>query len=641
MLDLFRRRDVVVRIFLGFFAGAIGLAMVITLVPGPVGSLAESPTAIADVGGREISVADVQRRLQRLEQQQRIAGPLRAFYARQIVDQLVFSHLLELEARRLGIRVSDEERAERIRLFLPTAFEGNRFVGMERYSSEVEMRFGMSVAEFEELVSQSLLEEKFRRLVTDGISVSPQEIEEEFRRRNEKVKLEYVVVKPEELQAQVPATDAELASYFEKNRARYTVPEKRSARFVLLDLNDLRARARVTDAELRAYFNEHIERYRIPNRVRVSHILLKTVGRTDAEVQEIHTKAEDILKKVRRPGAKFDDLARQFSEDASKDSGGDLGWIVEGQMVAEMEKVAFGLPKGSISDVVKTPYGFHIVKIVDRQTARTRSLEEVRGEILPVLAAEKAERVANDRANELAAAVRQSSRRPIEDIGKQFGLAVRELPPVAQGDPVAGELGPAPGFIDTLFRLRAGELGGPLRIDRGYVVFAVKDVVAAHPGTLAEVRARVEDDYRRDRSADLARERAGEFARRVKAGAAFAQAARGLGLQPQTSEPVARTGSFPEIGGARQVLAAFTSPVGTLSQPLFLGARWVVYRVAAREEARPENLVQQRQEIETTLLNNKRQLAYDTFRNSLEERMRSQGRLQYNEQNLKRLTNIS
>jgi peptidyl-prolyl cis-trans isomerase D len=638
MLDLFRRRDVMVRVFLGFVVGSIALMMVITMVPGPVGSLAESPNAIAEVGGRQVTLDDVSRRLQRLERVQPIAGPLRAFYARQIVDQLVFTHLLEMEAQRLGIRVTDEERAERIRLLIPTAFEGDRFVGMERYSTEVENRIGMTVGEFEEAISQSLLEEKFRRLVTDGITVSPQEVEEEFRRRNEKVKLEYVVVKPEELQAQVPVADAELAAYFEKNKARYTVPERRSARFLLLDMAELRQQANVSDNELRAYYNEHIERYRIKNRVRVSHLLFKTIGKTDAEIAETQKKAEDALAKARRPGAKFEELARQFSEDtATSGAGGDLGWILEGQTVPEFEKTAFSLPKGATSDLVKTMYGFHIIRAVDRESARTRSFEEVRGEILPLLSAEKAERVANEKAKQLSSAVNRSSRRPLEEIAREFGLAVRETPPAGVGEPL-GELGMAPEVSQTLFRLRQQELGGPVRTDRGFVVFTVKEIQAVHPGTLAEVRNRVADDYRRDRSSELAKARAEELGRKMESGGNFAQVARSMGLEMKTSELVARSGSIPEVGSLRQLGDAFTVPVGTVSKPAFLGARWVVHRVAAREAARPEELIKQFAEIQGFLLNGKRQLAYDSFRTALQERMRAEGKLQFNEQNLKRLT---
>ena len=101
----------------------------------------------------------------------------------------------------------------------------------------------MSVPEFEDLITQGMIEEKFRQLVTDGITVTPAEIQQEFRRRNEKVKLDYVVIKPDDLQAKIMPSDADLTAYFEKNRARYAVPERRIVRYALLDLDQLRARA--------------------------------------------------------------------------------------------------------------------------------------------------------------------------------------------------------------------------------------------------------------------------------------------------------------------------------------------------------------------------------------------------------------
>lgn len=637
MLKIFQKRDVLVRLFLGLVVGIIGLMMVVTLVPGPVGSLADNPTAVADVGGQQISLADVQRQFARLERVQPIAGPLRALYARQILDQLIYARILELEATRLGIRVTDAERAERIKLLLPSAFAGSTFVGMERYAQEVEQRFSVSVAEFEDLVRQSLLEEKFRRLVTDGLAASPDDIEQEFRLRNEKVRLDYVVLKPEELQAQVPAPDAAISAYFQKNQARYQVPERRSARYLLLDLAELRQRISVSDDELRAAYHQQIERYRVQNRARVSHILFKTLGKTDAEIEETRKKAADVLRQARRPGAAFDPLARKYSEDTTKDAGGDLGWIVEGQTVPEFERVAFTLPKGSISDLVQTQYGFHILRVADREAARTKGLDEVRGEILAQLASEKAERAASETADKLAAALRQSSRLPIDDLARRFNLPVRDLPLVQAGEPL-GELGRVPELSEALFRLREGELAGPIRTERGYLVVALKQTEPAHPGTLLEVRDRVMEDYRREQALDLARTRAEELARRARS-EPLAQAARALGLEGKSTEPVARSASIPDVGPARQIAAAFSMPVGATSEPAFLGARWVVYRVAGREEAKPEDLTRQRAEIEAQVTQAKRQLAYETFRSELENRLRREGKLQLNPENVKRLTN--
>ena len=102
---------------------------------------------------------------------------------------------------------------------------------MDQYAAQVQQRTDMGVPEFEAMVTQGLLEEKFRQLVTDGITVTPAEIEQEFRRRNDKVKITYMVVKPDDLQAKIEAPDADLQAYFEMNKARYTVPERRIVRY--------------------------------------------------------------------------------------------------------------------------------------------------------------------------------------------------------------------------------------------------------------------------------------------------------------------------------------------------------------------------------------------------------------------------
>ena len=123
---------------------------------------------------------EVRQQLAEIEQRNQVPKALESLYAQQILKQLVFQKEIEFEAKRLGIHVSDEERAERIRQFLPTAYDGGNFVGMDRYAAEVQARFQMTVPVFEEQIRQGLLLEKFRKLVTDGISVGPAELKDEF-----------------------------------------------------------------------------------------------------------------------------------------------------------------------------------------------------------------------------------------------------------------------------------------------------------------------------------------------------------------------------------------------------------------------------------------------------------------------------
>jgi peptidyl-prolyl cis-trans isomerase D len=636
MLKLFQKRDFLVRVMLWIFMGMISIGMLVYLVPTGPGAIDDSGTAVASVDGQVITILEVNTKLQRLAGQQQIPAALRGLYARQLVDQLIFERMLEIEARRLDIRVTDQEHADRIKRLLPVVYSGDTFIGKDRYTAEVQQRFNMSVQEFEDLIRLSLLEDKVRRLVTDGITASPEEIQLEFRRRNEKVKIEYALLKPDDLAASIQASDAELSAYFEKNKARYQLGERRTLRYALADTAQLSLRAGVTEQELRAYYDEHIARYRIKNRARVSRILFKTVGKTDAEVEEIRNKAEAVLKKA-KAGAKFEDLAKQNSEDTTKDAGGDLGWIEQDQTVPEFEKAAFTLPKGSISDLVKTQYGIEIIKVVDRENARTQSFEEVRAQILPLLSNEKADRVASKIADDMAAAVRQGGNQPIEEFAKKFGVAVAEAGPVAAGAPILELGGANPELDSALFRLSRGQLSSPIKVARGYLVFTVKDILPARQATLPDVRDKVLDEFRKEKSLQLAKTRAEDLAKRVKGGEALAKAAKSLGLEAKTSDLFARIGSVTGLGSARLLVDAFTMGVGQSSPATAIGGNWLVYRVAEREEAKPEEFEKQKKEMEQAVLQGKRSLAYEAFRASLEKEMRSKGKLEINEQNLRRL----
>src|ERR1700722_6903079 len=250
----------------------ICVSMVVTLVPGLVGGAVDTtnPDTIASVAGQNISLVEVQQQLSQMTQNQPVPAMLKGLYARQVLDQMVFQNALNVEADRLGISVTPEEQTERIKEILPAAWAGSVWQ-KDLYSTEVQTRTGLSVVQFEKALRDEMLTNKFRQMVTSGISVGPAEVQQEFRRRNEKVKIEYVLIKPTVLAASIQPSDSDLAAYFSKNSAKYQVPEKRSARYALLDLAKLRARTQISDDTLRSYYNEHINDYKVENRAHVEH----------------------------------------------------------------------------------------------------------------------------------------------------------------------------------------------------------------------------------------------------------------------------------------------------------------------------------------------------------------------------------
>jgi peptidyl-prolyl cis-trans isomerase D len=635
MLEAMQNRSRGTQILLGVFLVMIAFSMLISLLPGTISAPEASPDMVAEVEGRVITAADVQKQLNTLAAGRNIPQQILPLYARQVLDQMVNERLLEAEAERLGITVTKQELAERIRLISPSAKAGN----LEQYTAEVNERMQMSVPEFEEAVRKSLLAEKFAQLVTDGVSVTPEEVGEEFRKRSEKIKIEFALIKPDDLEAKVTVTDADLSAHYEKNKAEYQVPERRSVRFALLDAAQLRARATVSEEELRAYYTQHQAQYRKLDRAMVSHILFKTVGKTDAEVEEIRKRAEDVLKQARGK-ARFEDLARKYSEDTSKDKGGDLGWLVPGQTVPEFEKAAFSLAKGALSDVVKTQFGFHILKVMDREKARTESFDEVRAAILPVLTSEKADRALADATNQITSFVRQNPKATLEDLAKRYKMTLGEAGPAAARESL-GELGMAPELDEALVRLKPGELGSPVQIGRGTVVLLLDKVEPAHQGAIAEVRERLTADVRRAKSGDLAKSRAEELAARAKAGTPLAAAGKAAGFEVKTSDPIARADSIPDVGSVRPIASAFALAPGQMGPATFLGANWIVYRVVSREPMKPEDIIRGQVEVREAVLSQKRNLAFEAFREALKDKADKAGRIQFNQENLARLTSGS
>ena len=382
MLDRMRQH----RSWLKWSLALVVLSFVIFYIPEflrSTGADAGAGETIASVAGHEITAGEFRRAYQAQLQAYRSSygGNMSEQLLKQLgVDQQILQQLVEeraalAEAERLGIRASDEEVRQRI-FAMPAFQENGAFIGEQRYQQLLRMqRPPLSASDFEDSVRRSVAVEKLRATVTEWLSVADPELEQEYRRRNDKVKLAVVGFTADTFRGQVSASDPDIASYFDAHKTDFKIPEKRKIRYLFIDVDAMRAKVAVPPADIERAYNNNSEQYTTPEQVRASHILMKTEGKDDAAVK---AKAEDLLKQA-KAGSDFAELAKKHSEDeGSAKSGGDLDYFQRGKMVAEFDQAAFAMQPGQVSDLVKTQYGYHIIKLVDRKPAATRTLAEVR-----------------------------------------------------------------------------------------------------------------------------------------------------------------------------------------------------------------------------------------------------------------------
>jgi peptidyl-prolyl cis-trans isomerase D len=387
----------------------------------------------------------------------------------------------------------------------------------------------------------------------------------------------------------------------------------------------------VTDEEARQYYTQHLSDYRISDRVKVAHILFKTAGKAPAETAAIEKKARDVLNQI-KGGGNFADLAKKYSEDTSASKGGELDWVVRGQTVKEFEDTAFSMKPGQVSDLVKTVYGIHILKLEDKQTAHLQSFGEVKDSILVELEKQRVADAQEKLADDLLSRLRLKPD-AFEDVVRNAGLEPQMSPLFRYGQAVA-DLGSGDAFENLAFQLHKGEVGTPISVPKGQAIIQLADIVPEHAPTLEEVRTRAEEDYRAEQSKVLAEDKAKQFAAQVKTGD-FAKIAKADGLTAKESKDFTQQDSIEGVGSGSQLSAAFTLNPGQTSDVISLRANSVVFRVVSHTPANDAEFASQRDRIAEELLDRKRSLAFELYRQNLKLQLMQSGELKMNAGTLK------
>ena len=461
MFDLFRSRAKAVRYLIGALLLLVALSMVVTLVPGGFGSSGTPENVIAEIGDEVISTREVQLNIQQQLRSNAFPREMVATYVPVIVNRMIADRAVAFQAERMGFEVTDEDVARSVQSMIPQLFQNGQFVGEEAYAQYLS-QMNLSIPEFEANVRKQMLLLRLTNLVLEGEVVTDEEIEEEFRRANEKVQLDFIAIGASDFNDKVNVTQTEMREYFEANRATFQVGEKRDASILVIDEEEVGASIEVSDDELKKIYQSSQDRFRTPERVKARHILLKTTDKTPEETAQIKAKAEDLLKQI-KDGADFAEIARENSEDTGTAiNGGDLDWIGRGQTVSNFENTAFSLKPGEISDVISTEYGFHIIQLQEKEQARLQPFEDVKEQI----ASENKKQAVYEKMQQLAdQAHEQLIANPgnADQIAQNLGISIYKVEKVAATDPIP-EVGGSADMQDSIRSLAENGVSPRLRI---------------------------------------------------------------------------------------------------------------------------------------------------------------------------------
>ena len=635
MFDLFRSRDKAVRILLGALLVVVGFSMLTYLVPSYNTGASANDVVVAEVGSESITLPEIQRLIQNTMRGRQLPPEILPTYVPQMVDNMINERALAYEAERLGFEVTDAQIAEAIRTYVPNLFQDGKFLGKDAYASMLAQQ-NLTIPEFESDMRRQMMIARLRAIALEGTIVTPQEIEQEYRKRNEKIKVEYVKLTADQYKNESQPTADEMQRYFEANKAGYTTPERKDLAVLIADQARVEQSVNVSDADLRRAYDQNQSQFRIGESVKVRHILLKTQGKPPADEPKIKAQAEDLLKQV-KAGANFGELVKKYSEDpGSVSTGGEYTVQKNGQMVPEFENEAFSLKPGE-SGIAKTTYGYHIMQVMQHDPARLKPFDEVKAALATDYKKQRVNDIMQQISDKAQAALQKDPMHP-EKVASDLNMQLVRVDGYENGKPIP-EIGVSAEFDQSIAGLRKGEVSQPVALSANKVALAVTlDVTPARPSTFAESQNAVREEMIRKRSATAVQNHAKELLDKAKSmGGDLAKAAKSMGLEVKTSDDISRSGAVEGLGSATYVQEGFKLPDGSLFGPVPTPDSTIVAKVISHTQPDMSKLAEQRTAIRDELKGQKGRDREALFESSLREALIKQGKIKIHQDVINRL----
>jgi peptidyl-prolyl cis-trans isomerase D len=631
MFNLFRSPDKVKKYILGGLLTLVALSMVTYLIPNyNYGSTGTTNPVLAEIGGQKITSLEAQQLFQKYSNG-RIPPDLMEVYLPQFVEQMISQRAALYEANRLGLTATDEEALSRMVANYPQFFPNGTLASKDQFEAALAQQ-GITLQDVVDEARDQVIMTKLQSAVLGSVVVTPKEIEEEFRKKYERARVQYVAFPPAKFRDQAKPTEEEQRKFYESQKASFAQPEKLGYQVAVLDQEKIAATISVTDEQLRAAYSSALDNFRMPERVHARHILLKTEGKSDAEKKTLQAKAEDLLKQLKN-GADFAELAKKNSQDSTAEQGGDLGWFVKNQMIPEFDTVAFTLKPKELSGVVTSPSGYHIIQVMEKDPAKLKSFEEVKDELAKEVRAQSVTDKMQTLGDEMHAALVKSPK-SAADVAKKYGAEMIVVPAASAGEPVP-TLGVNPEIDSTLATMKPDEVSPVLVLPNNRMaVVILNSRTPGRPAEFSEVQAQIRDKLVNDKAGQLAAESARGAADRLKKGEDISKIAKSLQLDVTTSGMFGRADSIDGLGPAASLEEIFSSPVGTVLGPVVIQTRNVVAKVTEKAEADLTALPVEHDAILTQLRTKKSQDRNSLLMDGILAKLTSEGKVTVNQKEI-------
>ncbi len=629
MFDLFRSRDKAVRLVLGGLLLLVALSMLTYLVPN-YETATTGNFVVASVGGQDIHADEVDHIIQSAMRGRQLPPDMLPIYVPQMIDDIISQRAMEYEARRLGFQVTDAQLRTTIQQMVPSLFPDGRFVGKDQYAAMLAQQGNLTIDQFENDVRRQILITRLQDVAVEGSIVTPLEIENAYKQKYERIKIEYVKIPSDKYKAELTPSDADMRSYYEHNIANYQSPEKKNLVLLIADQAKIEQSITIPDDELRKIYNQNQAQYHVPEQATVRHILFMTQGKPPADDAKIKAQAEQVMNEIKSGKLKFEDAVKKYSEDpGSKDKGGEYT-IQHGQMVKEFEDASFTQKPGDIT-LVKTSYGYHIVQVEKREPAHQQTFDEVKNQIAEQAKKSKVNDILQRASDQAQTMLTKDPTHP-EKVAADLDMQMVKVDGLEPGKPIP-EVGPSPDFDQAVSALKVGQVTPPVALANNKMVVAeLTGITPPKPQPFDEVKDKVKDAMLAFRLPAKVRDVANQLIAKAKANGDLAAAAKEMGFKMETTDPFLRTDTVPGFGSANYITQAFSSPNGAVLGPILMPDSTVVVKVVEHVPADMSKLPAERATIRDQIKSQKASDRDTLFKAGLVQRLTAEGKIKKNQE---------